>query len=330
MTAWAGERVVDLKSRGFENAGLYDPPGVGGTHVMYVLHHADKPSLYAGLPDNPQISVFVDAWKGFLKPLAVAGIVFTAVAGFLHWVVTGTNEVEEKDDAGGGGFHREELGGGEMKYPEGTLVRNTRPARVNHWITATCFVLLMLSGLSMFHPMLFWLSGLFGGGQWARAVHPWIGIVLAVSYAGLIVQFWRDNFWNRDDIAWLGSIFQVIENDEANIPEVGRFNAGQKFVFWSMALLVPVLLVTGLLIWEAYFGDATSIETQRGAALIHSLCAAAAIMIWIIHVYAAIWVRGSVRAMTRGYVTPGWAWRHHRKWFRQLVTTGSPGPRPRR
>jgi len=42
MTNWAGERIVDLKSRGFENAGLYDPPGVGGTHVMYVLHHADR------------------------------------------------------------------------------------------------------------------------------------------------------------------------------------------------------------------------------------------------------------------------------------------------
>ena len=82
--------MEDLKSRGFDNAGLYDPPGVGGTHVMYVLHHADKPSLYAGLPDNPHISFFVDAWKGFLKPLAVAGIAFTAVAGFLHWVVLGT------------------------------------------------------------------------------------------------------------------------------------------------------------------------------------------------------------------------------------------------
>src|SRR5271165_3509879 len=98
MRAWAGERVEDLKSRGFENAGLYDPPGVGGTHVMYVLHHADTPSIYAGLPDNPHISVLVDAWKGFLKPLAVAGIVFTAVAGFLHWVVTGSNEVEEEDN----------------------------------------------------------------------------------------------------------------------------------------------------------------------------------------------------------------------------------------
>jgi formate dehydrogenase subunit gamma len=62
--------------------------------------------------------------------------------------------------------------------------------------------------------------------------------------------------------------------------------------------------------------------------LIHSLAAIAAILIWIIHVYAAIWVRGSMRAMTQGYVTPGWAWRHHRKWFRALAATGSPGPRP--
>ena len=64
MTAWAGERIDDLKSRGFDQAGLYDPPGVGGTHVMYVLHHADTPSIYAGLPDNPHISRLVQAWKG--------------------------------------------------------------------------------------------------------------------------------------------------------------------------------------------------------------------------------------------------------------------------
>jgi formate dehydrogenase iron-sulfur subunit len=99
MTNWAGERIVDLKSRGFENAGLYDPPEVGGTHVMYVLHHADRPSLYAGLPDKPHISVFVEAWKGILKPVALAGIAFTAVAGFLHWVVAGPNEVQPKDEA---------------------------------------------------------------------------------------------------------------------------------------------------------------------------------------------------------------------------------------
>ena len=129
--------------------------------------------------------------------------------------------------------------------------------------------------------------------------------MLLVSYVGLIVQFWRDNFWNRDDVAWMGAIARVLRNEEEGVPEVGRFHAGQKFVFWSMALLVPALFLTGLVIWEYYFGEATTIETQRAAALIHSYAAIAAIIIWITHVYAAIWVRGSMRGMTQGDATPG-------------------------
>jgi formate dehydrogenase subunit gamma len=115
-----------------------------------------------------------------------------------------------------------------MRRPEGTFTRNTTPARINHWITGACFVLLLLSGLAMFHPMLFFLSGLFGGGQWMRAVHPWIGTALLVSYSGLIVQFWRDNLWSRDDIAWMAAIDRVLVNEEEGVPEVARFNAGQK------------------------------------------------------------------------------------------------------
>jgi formate dehydrogenase subunit gamma len=206
-----------------------------------------------------------------------------------------------------------------MKAPEGTLIRYETVTRLNHWLTAICFVLLLLSGLAMFHPIFFWLSNLFGGGQWTRAVHPWIGLVLTASYAGLVVQFWRDNLWTRDDEAWARKIDRVLVNDEESAPEVGRFNAGQKFVFWAMALLVPVLLFTGLVIWEVYFGALTPIWFQRFAVLIHSLAAIAAIIIWIVHVYAGIWVRGSLRAMTQGWVTPGWAWRHHRKWLRQLA-----------
>ena len=216
-----------------------------------------------------------------------------------------------------------------MNYPEGTIVRNPTWTRINHWITGGCFVLLVLSGLSMFDPVTFFLSGLFGGGQSARAIHPWIGIVLLLSYCGLIVQFWRDNLPSRDDWVWMKSITLVLENEEEGLPELARFNAGQKFVFWSMALLVPVLFATGLVIWDVYFSPYTTIEVQRVAVLIHCLAATAAILVWIIHVYAAIWVKGSVRAMTRGYVTPGWAWRHHRKWLRRLAAAGSRGPTPR-
>jgi formate dehydrogenase iron-sulfur subunit len=99
MHQQAADRIVDLKERGFQNAGLYDPAGVGGTHVMYVLHHADRPGLYHGLPDNPKISVMVSLWKGLAKPLALAGIAFAAVAGFFHYTRVGPNEVTEQDEA---------------------------------------------------------------------------------------------------------------------------------------------------------------------------------------------------------------------------------------
>jgi formate dehydrogenase iron-sulfur subunit len=98
MQQHAAERVEDLKSRGFEHAGLYDPAGVGGTHVMYVLHHADQPELYNGLPNDPQISPMVGLWKGVTKPLALAGIALTALVGFFHFIRVGRNETDDSDE----------------------------------------------------------------------------------------------------------------------------------------------------------------------------------------------------------------------------------------
>lgn len=97
MKEHAAERIVDLKSRGFENAGLYDPDGVGGTHVMYVLHHADQPSLYAGLPNQPIISPLVGLWKGVSKPLALLAMGAAVLAGFFHYVRIGPQRVEEDE-----------------------------------------------------------------------------------------------------------------------------------------------------------------------------------------------------------------------------------------
>jgi len=106
MKVYAGGRVDDLKRRGYENAGLYDPQGVGGTHVMYVLHHADRPDLYSGLPANPSISALVSIWKGFTKPLATLALGAVALGSLFHYVTKGPNEVSreiedeiEKEDA---------------------------------------------------------------------------------------------------------------------------------------------------------------------------------------------------------------------------------------
>jgi formate dehydrogenase iron-sulfur subunit len=95
MIQHAEERIVDLKSRGYKNAGLYDPPGVGGTHVMYVLQHADQPQIYNGLPKDPQISLLVELWKGVLKPIMSLGLGLVALTGFFHYMTVGPNETQE-------------------------------------------------------------------------------------------------------------------------------------------------------------------------------------------------------------------------------------------
>jgi len=83
-------------TRGFDKAGLYDPPGVGGTHVMYVLHHADRPELYRGLPNDPSISPLVSLWKGVAKPLATLALAGVALGSLFHYVTKGPNEVSKK------------------------------------------------------------------------------------------------------------------------------------------------------------------------------------------------------------------------------------------
>jgi len=98
MIEHAADRVVDLKERGYPTAGLYDPKGVGGTHVMYVLKHADKPEIYHGLPADPHISPMVGLWKGALKPLALLAMGVTALAGFFHYVKVGPNDADAEEE----------------------------------------------------------------------------------------------------------------------------------------------------------------------------------------------------------------------------------------
>ncbi|KAB2847389.1 MAG: formate dehydrogenase subunit beta [Hyphomicrobiaceae bacterium] len=98
MKTLAQSRITDLKSRGYKNAGLYDPPGVSGTHVMYVLHHAEQPSIYAGLPDAPRISPLVEVWKGVGKYAGLAVIGLSVAVGFLHHLMNGPNRVTENEE----------------------------------------------------------------------------------------------------------------------------------------------------------------------------------------------------------------------------------------
>lgn len=207
-----------------------------------------------------------------------------------------------------------------------TVSRYRGITRLNHWVTAASLIVLALSGLAFFSPSLYFLTGLFGGGQTTRWLHPIVGVVLFFSFLLLFLQMWRLNLPRREDATWVANIGEVIKDNEENLPELGKYNAGQKFVFWAMAGLIVALIVSGIMIWEQFFPDLVSIPSRRLAMLAHSLAAVAIILVFIMHVFAAIWTRGTLSAMTRGSVSGGWAWKHHRKWLREVAGRKNQGP----
>lgn len=198
--------------------------------------------------------------------------------------------------------------------------------RIVHWTAAVSFILLALSGLAMFYHGFFFLAGLFGGGETMRLLHPWFGVVLVVSYFLLFCRFVGACLPEPGDGTWLAHVGDVIAGREDKLPEAGKFNAGQKLYFWAMALLIVVLAISGVLIWNMYFGSATSIETQRAALLVHGCATALVILAFIVHIHMGTMEQGTFRAMIGGTVTGGWAWKHHRKWLRQVAATLRQGP----
>ena len=208
------------------------------------------------------------------------------------------------------------------------IERYTANERTNHWIVAIAFVLTALSGLALFHPALYWLSALFGGGTWTRILHPFIGLLMIFAFALLAVGMWRFNRMEPRDWQWLRQSRDVVNNREERLPEVGRFNAGQKLMFAWLVVCAIVLLLSGFVIWREFFSVYFSTGFVRLSAVLHALFAFLLICAIIIHIYAGFWVKGSVQAMTRGTVTPGWAWKHHRAWFREKMHATNTRTRP--
>ncbi|NRH26171.1 formate dehydrogenase subunit gamma [Pseudomonas sp. MS19] len=192
--------------------------------------------------------------------------------------------------------------------------------RTNHWLVALLFILAGLSGLALFHPALFWLTHLFGGGPWTRILHPIMGVAMFVLFAWLVLRFIGHNMIDANDRKWLSQIGDVVNNHEEKLPPVGRYNGGQKLLFWVLLLCMLVLLVTGVVIWREYFSHLFGIELIRLSVLLHAVAAFVLIASIIIHVYAGIWVKGSMGAMLTGWVSRGWARKHHAQWYKEQVS----------
>ncbi|MCY1403839.1 Formate dehydrogenase, cytochrome b556(fdo) subunit [compost metagenome] len=198
------------------------------------------------------------------------------------------------------------------------IQRYTANERTNHWAVAILFFLAGLSGLALFHPALFWLTHLFGGGPWTRILHPFLGLAMFLFFIVLALRFASHNGINRQDRQWLKQWRDVVNNREDNLPEVGRYNAGQKLLFWVLLLSMLVLLVTGFVIWREYFSAWFGIELIRLAVLLHAFAAFVLICSIIVHIYSAIWVKGSMDAMLSGWVSRAWARKHHSGWLKEV------------
>src|ERR1700730_15077183 len=94
------------------------------------------------------------------------------------------------------------------------IIRYSAGTRINHWIVAISFVLVALSGLALFHPALFWLTNLFGGGRRKRIMHPFIGSGMDATFYLLCLKFCRDNYMQERDWIWLRKIKDVVGNRE--------------------------------------------------------------------------------------------------------------------
>lgn len=191
--------------------------------------------------------------------------------------------------------------------------------RMNHWFIALMFVLAGLSGLAFFHPSLFFFTHLFGGGPWARILHPFLGVLMFVGFAGMFMRLWKDNVVNDADREWKKHMGDMLRGNKAAMPPVGKYNYGQKLVFWMMVGSLVVLLVTGLMFWRPWFAPYFPVDALRAAVLLHSIAAVVLVAATIMHVYAAIWVKGTVRAMTRGTVSESWAKTNHALWHREMT-----------
>jgi formate dehydrogenase subunit gamma len=203
---------------------------------------------------------------------------------------------------------------------EANLVpRYTHGERLTHWAVAVSYVALFLSGLAMFHPFFYWTSALFGGGPLMRVIHPFLGAAFGLLFYAYALRLTRDNRITASDKRWLAHMFEYMNKQGEPEPVEGKYNAGQKLMYWSMIAVVGVLFLTGILMWRPYFSPGVPIPLRRLASVLHAVMAFVMFVGIGVHVYAAYWTKGSIRAMTRGTVTRAWARFHHPGWYAKVA-----------
>jgi formate dehydrogenase subunit gamma len=211
------------------------------------------------------------------------------------------------------------------------ILRFTAFERFSHWLTAVSFVLLALTGLNITFgkPLLLPLLGpdtFSAVSQAAKYVHNFVSFGFVIGLL-LIISMWLvDNIPQRVDITWLKEGGGFIKSRH---PPAGRFNAGEKLVFWFALVGGAAVIATGFyLLFPFYFTDIAGMHLVQE---IHAIVAVLFIAVILGHIYiGTLGMEGAFEAMGQGTVDENWAKEHHSLWYEEQVAQGGApqGPAP--
>jgi len=127
------------------------------------------------------------------------------------------------------------------------IVRHRLSSRVIHWTVAIFFFGALFTGMPIWSPVFGWMAFLFGGLSVCRWLHAWLGVAFAAASLIMFVHWMRDMAFDKADRRF--NVFEYMKFTAKEDPEVGKYNAGQKFFFWAAAVGALALLLSGIVLW---------------------------------------------------------------------------------
>jgi formate dehydrogenase subunit gamma len=208
----------------------------------------------------------------------------------------------------------------ELLLPHDRVLRYELHERLTHWVAAGSFVYLMLTGLAFWSPWLFWLAIVFGGPQISRMLHPWAGLVFTAAILYMYAMWSAQMRTTETDKAWWRAVGHYMRNEDDKMPPAGRYNAGQKLLFWGFFWCGILLLLTGLVLWFPEYIPWSLRFLRYIAVLIHPAAALLTIGLFLIHIYMSVFAeRGAFGSVIRGDVSMDFAKRYHPGWYKEVA-----------
>lgn len=217
----------------------------------------------------------------------------------------------------------------EQLLRHGRILRYEFHERLTHWVAGFSYLYLLVTGLGFYSPWLQWLLVALGGGQISRILHPWIGLVFVCAVIYMYAMWHGQMHVTDEDKAWFNSVGLYIRNEDEKMPPAGRYNAGQKLLFWGFFAFGLLLLLSGLVLWFPEYIPWSWRYLRYTAVIVHVGSALITIGLFMLHVYMGVFAeRGAFGSVIRGDVSAEFARRYHPGWYKEI--TGASPSTPRR